>query len=390
MIKKIVITGGHLTPALAVIDELQKDGWQIIFFGRQHALEGDSSVSVEYQTITKLGISFISLTAGRLQRSFTRYTVFSFLKIPIGFIQSFYYLIKFKPTVILSFGGYVALPVALAGWMLKIPIVTHEQSVVPGLANKIIFKFAKKVCVSWVKTMEILRRVYPERSRGAQDDKSKFVLTGNPIRKDIFNINSRNLGRSIPGIGHFDEKLPLIYITGGSLGAHMINEAVLQVLPKLLEKYFVIHQCGDSQAYKDYDKLLNTSYQLPTTLKKRYILTKYVDSDNIGWVLNKSDLIISRAGANTVTELAALGKPAILIPLPWVGQNEQLENAKLLEQAGIAVILEQKNLAGESLYHWTMTMIQNLSKYKEHGIDAKQLINLQATENLIKVVNETI
>lgn len=144
MIKKIVITGGHLTPALAVMEKLREQGWQIVFFGRQHALEGDSSVSVEYQTITKLGISFISLTAGRLQRSFTRYTVFSFLKIPIGFIQSFYYLIKFKPTVILSFGGYVALPVALAGWMLKIPIVTHEQSVVPGLANKIIFKFAKK------------------------------------------------------------------------------------------------------------------------------------------------------------------------------------------------------------------------------------------------------
>jgi len=157
MRKKIVVTGGHLTPALAVIEKLRQDGWQIVFFGRKHALEGDPAVSVEYKILKEQGIPFVNLTSGRLQRSLTRYTISSLLKIPLGLIQSFYYLLKFKPNVILSFGGYLALPVALAGWILRIPIVTHEQSVIPGLATRIITHFAKKICVSWPQTMEMLK-----------------------------------------------------------------------------------------------------------------------------------------------------------------------------------------------------------------------------------------
>lgn len=364
--KKIVIAGGHLTPALAVITQLQKQDWQILFIGRKYALEGEQTVSVEYRVIKELGISFVSLITGRLQRNFTRYTLLSLLKVPIGFIQSLYYLLQFKPAVILSFGGYVALPIALAGWVLGVPVVTHEQSVVPGLATKIITRFAKKVCVSWKQTMDYL-------------PKNKVIVTGNPIREEVFE----------EGV-NLNENLPLIYITGGSLGAHVINEAVAEVLPRLLEKYQIIHQCGDSQVYKDYEKLLNTCYLLPTTLKKRYVLIKYVESSDIGWVLNLADLVISRAGANTVTELAALGKPAILIPLPWAGQNEQLENAQLLEKAGTALILEQKDLTGESLYQCTMTMIQNLKIYQRNLKEAQKLVNPKAGDNLLKVINEII
>lgn len=363
MKKKIIICGGHLTPALAVVNLLKKEDWEIIFIGRKFALEGEKNLSVEYKTTREMGLPFISLTAGRLQRSLTRFTFLSLLKVPVGFVQSFYWLRKLKPGIILSFGGYVALPVALAGWFLGIPVVTHEQSVVLGLANKIIGFFAKKICVSWEKTMEI-------RS-------GKFVLTGNPIRKEVFKQGA-----------NLNEKLPLLYITGGSLGSHAINEAVLEILPKLLEKYQIIHQCGDANIYHDYDNLKFKTENLKQELRERYFLTKYINSENIGWVLNKADLVISRSGANTVCELAALAKPAILIPLPWAGQNEQLENAKLLENIGIAVILEQKNLTGKSLFQCIKSLIQNLEEYKKKAQKAKELVNLQAGENLVKVIND--
>ncbi|MFH0863651.1 MAG: UDP-N-acetylglucosamine--N-acetylmuramyl-(pentapeptide) pyrophosphoryl-undecaprenol N-acetylglucosamine transferase [Candidatus Gottesmanbacteria bacterium] len=368
MVKKIVITGGHLTPAIAMIEKLKQQGWEIIFVGRKYALEGEKIVSVEYQTITKLGINFLPIVTGRLQRSLTRYTVFSLTKVPIGFFQSLYWLIKYKPKIILSFGSYVALPVALAGWILNIPIITHEQSVVPGMATKIISKLAKTICVSWVETMSY----FP---------KDKTVLTGNPLRREIF----RKIQISDSQYPISDDNLPLIYITGGSLGAQTINDVVIQILPKLLEKFRIIHQCGS----KDYGKLLTNSNLLPATHKNRYILTKYVEFLDIGWVLNNADLVISRSGANTVSELAALGKPALLIPLPWSGQQEQMKNAKILEQAGTAKILEQKNLDSESLSQCINSMIQDLQKYQDNSHQAKALISLNASEKISDIINKT-
>lgn len=374
--KKIIITGGHLTPALAVMEKLQLEEWQILLVGRKHSLEGDPALSIEYKIITAKGLKFLAITTGRLQRSFTRYTLFSLAKVPLGFFQSLYYLLKFKPDIILSFGSYVALPVVLAGWVLKIPVITHEQSVVPGLATKIISKFARKICVSWPETIQF----FP---------KEKVILTGNPIREEIFDINSRNLGRSIPGIGRLDKKLPLIYITGGNLGSHVINEVINQILPKLLDRYLVIHQCGNSQAYNDFEKLRTRNLELKTELRNRYVLTKYVESHDIGWVLNNADFVISRAGANIVTELAALGKPSILIPLPWAGQQEQRANARLLEKAGTAIILPQEKLTGENLYQCIESLRQNLGRYEKNSQEAQKLVNRKAADKVVKVVNET-
>lgn len=367
--KKIIITGGHLTPALAVIELMEKCEWEVIFIGRKYAFEGEKTLSAEYRITRKLGLPFISLTSGRWQRNLTRHTFFSLLKIPIGFFQSFYWLIKLHPHLILSFGGYLALPVAMAGWFLGIPVVTHEQAVNPGLANQIINFFAKKVAVSWPETLEKIKG-------------KKIILTGNPIRKEIF-AQTPNPKPQIP-----KNDLPLIYITGGSTGSHAINEVIKNILPQLLEKYNVIHQCGDSQEYKDYEKLLKIKDQLPPLFKNRYFVVKYLDFLEIGSVLKKADLVVGRSGANTITELAALGKPAILIPLPWAGQNEQFENAKILEKAGIAVILEQKNLTGETLYNNINTLSQNLEQYKKNGRKAKELVDLKAAEKILDIMQK--
>ncbi|MBI4999732.1 glycosyltransferase, partial [Candidatus Gottesmanbacteria bacterium] len=274
----------------------------------------------------------------------------------------------------LSFGGYIALPVALAGWLLRIPIITHEQSVVPGLATKIISRIAYRVCVSWPQSLGF----FP---------KEKTRLTGNPIRLAIFNFQF-SIFNKIPISQFPNKKLPLIYITGGNLGAHAINEVVANILPRLLEKYRIIHQCGDSQIYRDYGQLSVVSCQLSVEQRKRYLLTKYVESEDIGWVLNNADLVISRAGANTVTELAALAKPAIFIPLPWAGQQEQLANASLLEKIGSAVILPQEKLTGQSLYQCIESLIQNIDKYKENSKKAQKLVDLKAADKLVEVINE--
>lgn len=367
--KKIIITGGHLTPALAVIPILRENGWEIIFLGRKYALEGDKTLSTEYRVIKELGINFVSLTTGRLQRNFSRYTLSSLLKIPIGLFQSFSILKKHKPDLILSFGGYLALPVAVTGWFLRIPIVTHEQSTVSGLANYLISKLADKICLSWRET----EQNFPVR---------KIVYTGNPLRKEIFTQTSGS------GYNLSDEKLPLIYITGGNLGAHVLNEAVLTILPKLLQKYQVIHQCGETKTYQDYERLSSFVSHLPSHLQSRYFLKKYIDLKDIGWVLNRADLVISRSGANIVTELAALGKPAILIPLPWAGQNEQFENARLLEKAGTAIIFPQKDLEGGNFYPTIELFINNLDNYRANSQLAKKIIDFDAADKLVDVIEK--
>ena len=367
---KIIITGGHLTPALAIISKLQKEGWEILFIGRKHALEGDPSLSVEYKTIKDLGIPFVSLTTGRLQRSFTRYTLFSLLKVPVGFFQSLYWVLRFKPDIILSFGGYLALPVALASWFSQVPVVTHEQSVIPGLATKIIGLFARKICVSWEETLPF----FP---------KKKVVLTGNPLREEIFKKRPSSI------IHHLSsEDLPLIYITGGSLGAHSINQVIAEILPRLLTAHRVIHQCGDAQKYKDYEYLSSIIYHLSSNLKKRYFLTKYVEAEDIGWVFNSADLVVSRSGANIVTELAACGKPAILIPLPWAGSQEQAANARLLKTVGIATILPQDKLTAEAFLSSVDKAIKNLGLLAKNASQAKKLVNPHAADNLMAILSE--
>jgi len=148
--KRIIITGGHLTPAIAVIKKLQEeDSWQILFIGRKYTMEGDKAASIESQIIPKLGVKFVSIDAGRIQRRLTRYFFPALFKVPLGFFQSFNYVKKFHPDVILSFGGYLAVPVVWAAWLLGIPIVTHEQGVILGLATRFIAPFAKKIAVSW-------------------------------------------------------------------------------------------------------------------------------------------------------------------------------------------------------------------------------------------------
>ena len=224
---KIAVTGGHLTPALAVIDELKKvPGAQIIYLGRARSSEGDKSPSAESIVIPNLGLKFYVISAGRFQRRFSIHTIPSIGRIPIGITQSLAILAKERPDVIVAFGSYVAFPVVLAGWILGIPSISHEQTISSGLANRMIAPFAKKIALAWQES----KKNFPE---------GKAVVVGNPIRKEILNLKKVRSTR------------PVILITGGNQGAHIINDTVSGVLSELLENDEIVHQTGGSEVYRD-------------------------------------------------------------------------------------------------------------------------------------------
>jgi len=364
MKKTIVITGTHLTPALAVIEELQKTPkkWQIYYLGRRYTMEGKSIPSPESRLLPTKKVTFINIPAGRLQRRFTIWTIPSLLRIPLGLFVSLYHLIKIKPDVLCSFGGYVSVPVVIAGKILAIPSLTHEQTIVVGLANRINGFLVDRVAITFPQS----QKFFP---------KEKTVLTGNPIRPEIF--------QSKKPLYHFAHRKPQIYLTGGGQGASSLNQAVWEVLPQLAGSYNLIHQCGGH----DYPRLKKKYQSLSTAIKKSYFLIDYIDSESIGWAFN-SDIIIGRSGANTVLEIAALGKPAILIPLPKTAHDEQRANAQLLTQAGAGEIINQENLSGPVLLAAINQMMAKHNQYRLQAQKLKQQANLDAAANIVKQLQQ--
>ncbi len=338
---KVAIVGGHMTPALAVIAALPKET-QVSYVGRKHAFEGDKGVSLEYQTITKMGIPFYPLTTGRVQRRLSLHTVPSLVKIPYGVTQALLLLRKIKPDIVMSFGGYLSVPVGFAASLLHIPVVIHEQTQEAGLGNKVVARFAKKVCLSW----ESSAKYFP---------KEKIVMTGNPLLKTYPTAGIEGL---IP-----EGRLPLVVIVGGSAGSHALNVFVEKSAEKLLEKIRVIHQTGDAQVFDDFERLAGMRSQLPKDLQKRYVLTKFVDPQNIVTLFKKADLVVSRAGVNTITELLILNQPALLIPLPSGQKNEQLKNAQYFKKMGLGEYFEQSELTPEKLFDGILGMIEKKGDY---------------------------
>ena len=321
---KLLITGGHFSPAYALIQYVKKKA-DIVVAGRKYAFEGDNTLSYEFETCHKEGVSFIPIKSGRIQRRLTRYTFTSVLKIPLGFTSALVILKKIKPDVVVSFGGYLAVPIVVAAYILKIPIVLHEQTLKAGYANKFLARFASVVCISY----EVSEKYFP---------KKKTVFTGLPIRKEVFEFKKTK---------KFSSEDIVIYVTGGSAGAHAINNLIEKNLKVLLEKYIIVHQTGDTVRYKDFERLSEYKKSLPKDMSDRYILKKYIFPDEIGSIYHLSDVVVSRSGANTIAELLALSKKALLIPLPGGQSGEQLENAEYFFQHGVGRILIQDDITNE-------------------------------------------
>lgn len=326
---KIVVIGGHMAPALSFIEALPKDV-SVLYIGRKHAFEGDNGTSLEYQTIHKNGIPFIPFTTGRVQRVLTPRTIPSLFKLPKGFFSAFQILTKERPDVVVGFGGYMSVPLGIVASLLGIPLVIHEQTLQAGLANKILARFATKICLSW----DSARQYFP---------KEKIVMTGNPtLPFDDSKLSTVQFPKS-------NEKLPLIFIAGGSGGSHAINSYILHILPDLLEHYQVLHQTGDAKEFGDFEKLQEKVARLPQNLRDRYSIVRYIQPEAINAVYKAADMVIARSGINTVIALLLLKKKSILIPIVVGQKNEQLHNAQLLERAGIGRVLKQNTLTAEKL-----------------------------------------
>ncbi len=314
--KKIIFTGGgsagHVTPNLALIEKFLKENWEIGYIG--------SKIGIEKELITKFGVPYYAIITGKLRRYFSWQNFIDPIKVFWGIIQATILTYKLKPTVVFSKGGFVSLPVVIAAWLLRIPVIIHESDLTIGLTNKLCFPLATKICVTFPETIEQIA------------DKTKGVVTGTPIRQDFF-LGNAELGRRICGFTP-DKKIILVF--GGSLGAEKINKVIRMLLPTMLERFQIVHITGKNH--------------MDSTLQyKSYKQFEYLH-EAFPHILAAADLVISRSGANSVYELIALRKPNILLPLSkTASRGDQIVNAKYCYAHGLSEMILENQLTSQLL-----------------------------------------
>ena len=361
MHKSIVITGGHAaTSALSLILELKKRNpeYKLFFIGNKYALEGKKNLTLEAKIIPKQGVKFFHLTTGKLQKKITIWTAISLLRIPLDFIRAIPLLLKTHPDVIISFGGYVSVPIVILGKLFRTPILIHEQIPSGGNANRFLARFADKVAIS-----------FP--SSASYFPKNKVILTGIPILPDILKVPPK-----IP------TSTPTIFFTGGSRGSQRLNKVIDESLVDILKNFRLIHLTGEI----DYQLFKSRKSRLPTNLSNNYTIYAYFDPTQIHKLYAKADIVISRGGAHTVTEIAATRRPSIIIPIPWSYMNEQTLNAKWLEDAGLATILQENDLSRENL----ILAIQNTLRNWKTMSKASPGLQLQGATRLADLIESYI
>ncbi len=315
--KKIVLTGGgtagHCVPNLALVPTLQSDGFEISYIG--------SKAGIERSLAENAGLPYYGVSSGKLRRYMDIKNFTDPFRVAKGFGESISLLKKLSPDIVFSKGGFVAVPVVRAAKLLKIPVICHESDMTPGLANRLSFGAAKKICCSFRETLEQLPA-------------DKAVFTGSPVRSELF---SGNRERAIRFSGLEEDGRPFVLIVGGSLGAAHVNEAIRHALPKLLEHYQVVHLCGKGKV----DPTLNQ--------KDGYVQYDYIDRE-MADLLAMADVVISRAGSNAIFELLALKKPNILVPLPaGASRGDQILNARSFSARGYSFVLQDEDLSDESI-----------------------------------------
>jgi len=356
-------TGGHTSPGLALAAALATRGISCAWVG--------SRAGVEARRVPEAGIPYYAIPTGKLRRYWAWQNVTDLVvNAPAGVVAAWRLLRHLRPDVVFATGGFVALPVVLAAVAARIPVVVHEQTSVPGLANRLSARFACRVAVT-----------YPDDAGWFPAD--RVVRTGNPLRPELRG------GRRADAISRFglDVGPPLVYVTGGAQGAHRINRAVGEALVPLLEAAQVIHQCGANATTGDQAWLEVQRARLPERLQRRYTIVPYVGAELAG-IYAAAALVIARAGAGTVNECCQLGIPALYVPLPGARGNEQASNARLVERAGGAVVLPQSELTPSRLGDEVCRLLAEPSRLKEMGEHARTLAVPDAAERLVQLLVE--
>lgn len=348
---KIVLTGGgtagHVTPNIALIPHLQKEGYDITYMG--------SYDGIEKKLIEDFHIPYYGISTGKFRRYLDIKNFTDPFKVVKGYHEAKKILKEIKPIVVFSKGGFVSVPVVHAAASLNIPCIIHESDMTPGLANKLCIPFAKKICCNFPETLSML-------------PKDKAVLSGSPIREELATGN-KNKGLDLCG---FHTMKPVIMVIGGSLGANSINMAVRDALPKLLKDFQIVHICGKGKI----DESLLQTYGYK---QFDYVKTELKD------LFAMADLVISRAGANSICELLALKKPNLLIPLSAnSSRGDQILNAKSFESQGFSVVLNDDELTPELLCEKILELFFERQKYIDAMSKSSQLNSIKTIINLIK------
>lgn len=328
--KRIILTGGgtagHVTPNIALLPRLRELQYDIHYIGSYNG--------IEKELIAKQQIPYHGISSGKLRRYFSLKNFTDPFRVLKGFNEANHLIKTLKPDVIFSKGGFVSVPVVIAGKRNHIPVIIHESDMTPGLANRISIPSAYKVCCNFPETLKAL----PE---------DKAVLTGSPIRQELLTGDPEK-ARAFCG---FTDNKPVILVIGGSLGATAVNQAVRAILPELLKEFQVIHLCGKGK--------------LDTSLSnlEGYVQFEYIQ-DELRHLFALSDIVISRAGANAICELLALQKPNILIPLSAsASRGDQILNARSFERQGFSKVLEEETLTNELLLKSIRELYENRSQY---------------------------
>lgn len=348
--KRIVLTGGgtagHVTPNIALLPKLQELGYDVHYIGSYNG--------IEKTLIEDCQIPYYGISSGKLRRYFDLKNFSDPFKVLKGFSEAAKLLKKLKPDVVFSKGGFVSVPVVLAAKQQHIPVVIHESDMTPGLANKLSIPAASKVCCNFPETLEHL-------------PKGKAVLSGSPIREELL-TGSREKALQFTGL---TGKKPVLLIIGGSLGSVIVNEAVRSILPKLLKKFEIIHLCGKGKL----DQTL--------TAMNGYVQYEYI-SDELKDLFALCDIVISRAGANSICEFLALRKPALLVPLSAAAsRGDQILNANSFQKQGYAAVLEEEALNGDSLYD----ALTQLWDHKDSYVEA---MNASPMGNSIQIITDLL
>jgi UDP-N-acetylglucosamine--N-acetylmuramyl-(pentapeptide) pyrophosphoryl-undecaprenol N-acetylglucosamine transferase len=363
---KILISGGHLTPALAFIDYVRAHGNdEIVFAGRKFAQFKTLQPTQEQSEVEKRGVKFIEFHAGKFSQDFLKeiYTFGRSLSAASQIVS------QEKPDVFLSFGGYLAVPLAISCFLARVPIVTHEQTRTAGLANTLIGWLAKKVAIS-----------YPDTAHHFSS--KKVVLTGNPIRPMLFGKAAKH-----PEWLPIHPHLPILCVTGGSQGSLFINQLIAETLPQLTKEWCVIHQSGASTPEINYGQFLaEAKHALPEKQQHNYFFREWLSENDLGWIYKWAAVFLSRAGANTVQEITLAAKPAFFIPLPIARHREQHKNAAVVVADGAAISIDQEKLTPEVFFGELHVLKQKYYSMLKHARTRREHFILDAEEKLYAVL----
>lgn len=328
--KRIILTGGgtagHVTPNIALMPALEKKGFDIRYIGSKNGMEREM--------IRAVHVPYYGISSGKLRRYFDVKNFTDPFRVLKGYLEARSIMKKLKPDIVFSKGGFVTVPVVMAAKHCGIPVIIHESDMTPGLANKLALPSASKVCCNFPETLNHL----PE---------EKAVLTGSPIRKELFEGN-REKGLRFCG---FTSDKPVLLIMGGSLGSVAINTAVRKELDVLLETFQIAHLCGKGNLDPSLDN------------KKGYAQFEFV-SDELNDIFACTDLMVSRAGANAICEILALRKPNVLIPLSAkASRGDQILNAASFEKQGYSYVLQEEDVTNETLLKAIRTVYEQKDTY---------------------------